>query len=40
MIYRLIIAAIVLGLIVSGVRPATVPEAQTAPVAQTAASAR
>ena len=40
MIYRLIVAAIVVGLIVSGTRPATVPEAKAAPVLHTAAAAR
>jgi Uncharacterized bacitracin resistance protein len=40
MIYRLIVAAIVVGLIVSGTRSATVPEAKTAPVVHTAAAAR
>jgi undecaprenyl-diphosphatase len=40
MVYRLIVAAIVLGLIVSGTRSATIPEAKAAPVVHTAASAR
>lgn len=40
MIYRLVVAAIVLGIIVSGARPASVPEAKTAPVVHTAAAAR
>jgi undecaprenyl-diphosphatase len=41
MIYRLIIAAIVLGVIATGTRPATIPETKAAPVTHTAtASAR
>ncbi|MEA2550293.1 MAG: undecaprenyl-diphosphatase [Actinomycetota bacterium] len=38
MIYRLIIAAIVLGVIATGTRSATIPEAKTAPVTHTAAA--
>lgn len=39
MIYRLIVAAIVVGVIVSGTRTATIPEAKAAPVVHTAAAA-
>jgi undecaprenyl-diphosphatase len=40
MIYRLVIAAIVFGLIATGTRSATVPEAKTAPIVHTTAAAR